>query len=182
MNPLNIIEKHYSPGSEVYRILVDHSQKVADKALEIARGLPLLNPDLDFIEKAAMLHDIGICLTRSKAIGCKGELPYICHGYLGRELLDKEGLDPAFGRVAERHTGAGISLANILNHDLPLPKRDMVPVSPEEKIICCADKFFSKSPKKRNRIFTVEDITDELGRIDPEHAHRFSRWAEEFRL
>lgn len=182
MNPLEIIEKHYPPGSDVHRILVDHSQKVADKALEIAHGLPHLNPDLDFIEKAAMLHDIGICLTKSKAIGCKGKLPYICHGCLGRELLDREGLDPAFGRVAERHTGAGISLTNIIKHDLPLPKRDMVPVTIEEKIICCADKFFSKSPKKRNRIVSPTDIIDELGRIDPEHAQRFSRWAEEFRL
>ena len=182
MRTLALIEKYYPKGSPLYRILVDHSHQVTKKSLEIARHLPHLNPDLEFIEKAAMLHDIGIFKTRAGSIGCSGEAPYICHGYLGRQLLDDEGLDPAFGLVAERHTGAGITLDNIVAANLPLPHRDMVPISLEEKIICCADKYYSKSPKKRGTIMTRDRIINELAKINPGHASRFTQWAEEFYL
>ena len=74
-----------------------------------------------------MLHDIGIIKTRAPAIGCTGDSPYICHGYLGREMLDRFGLDPSYGLVAERHTGAGITLDNILAADLPLPPKGYGP-------------------------------------------------------
>lgn len=186
MNPLALIEKYYPKESPLYSILVDHSRLVAQKSLEIASNLARLNPglkpDMAFIEKAAMLHDIGIFKTRAQSIGCSGGAPYICHGFLGRELLDEAGLDPAFGLVAERHTGAGITRDNIVVANLPLPHRDMVPVTLEEKIICCADKYYSKSPKKKNTIMTRDLIIEELAKINPGHARRFTRWAEEFYL
>ena len=182
MDPLQVIAKFYPPGSETHTILVHHSRQVAKKSLEIARKLADPDLDLDFIEKAAMLHDIGIFLTASAGIGCTGDAPYVCHGYLGRELLDKEGLDPAFGRVAERHTGAGIRLETIQRHNLPLPRRDMVPVTLEEKIICCADKFFSKTGPARHQPRSVRRILADLSAIDPEHALRFARWAQAFKL
>ena len=50
--------------------------------------------------------------------------------------------------VSERHTGAGITLENIVANNLPLPKREMVPVTIEEIIICFADKFHSKLARK----------------------------------
>ena len=162
IDPLEIISRFYEPESTLFAILVEHSTKVADKSLEIARGVANLNPDMDFIKKAAMLHDIGIFKTSSPKIGCAGEHPYVCHGYLGRELLDGLGLPEAFGLVSERHTGAGITLENIIEADLPLPHRDMVPVTLEEKIICCADKFYSKNPKSQNVIITRKNIEEIL--------------------
>lgn len=182
MEPLQIIGKFYPPGSDTHTILVNHSRQVAKKSLEIARNLAHPDLDLEFIEQAAMLHDIGIFLTASPDIGCTGDAPYICHGYLGRKLLDKEGLDPVYGLVAERHTGAGISLDTIIRHNLPLPRRDMVPRTLAEKIICCADKFFSKTPEKRHQKRTVLNIITELTAIDPAHADRFARWAAAFTL
>jgi len=182
MEPLSVIEKYYPRESLTYKILVDHSCQVARKSLEIAGNLSHLAPNLEFIEAAAMLHDIGIFMTRAESIGCTGEFPYICHGYLGRQLLDGQGLDPAFGLVAERHTGAGITLDNIVQGNLPLPKREMVPLSLEEKIICCADKYFSKSPKNQDRIMTPQLIIEELAKINPSHAARFSGWVEELYL
>jgi uncharacterized protein len=182
MDPFALIETYYPKHSDLYRVLVDHSCKVARKSLEIARNLAHLAPDLDFIEKAALLHDIGIFMTRAPTIGCTGKSPYICHGYLGRQLLDDQGLDPAFGLVAERHTGAGITLDNILQANLPLPKREMVPVTLEEKIICCADKYFSKSPKNQDKEMTPHLITAALTKINPEHGKRFAGWVEEFHL
>jgi uncharacterized protein len=182
MDPFALIETYYPKNSALYRVLVNHSCQVAEKSLEIARNLAPLAPDLDFIEKAALLHDIGIFMTRAPAIGCTGDLPYICHGYLGRQLLDDQGLDPAFGLVAERHTGAGITRDNILQANLPLPQRDMVPVTLEEKIICCADKYFSKNPKNRNKKMTPQRIIAELSKINPAHGQRFAGWVEKFCL
>ncbi len=182
MDTLSIIEEVYSPGTKLYEVLVGHSRIVTQKSLEIAQTLGHLKPDLNFIENAAMLHDIGIYLTRAESIGCMGEAPYICHGYLGRKLLDKLGLPIEFGLVCERHTGAGITKQNIISNNLPLPKRDMVPLSIEETIICVADKYHSKSPKNADKKITTSLIIEELGKINIEHAKRFSVWAEEFKL
>ena len=100
MNPIEIIQKYYTPKSEAYRILVDHSRDVANKALAIARNHPELNLDLEFIEEAAMLHDIGIFKCKAESIGCFGDAEYICHGYLGADIMPP----PRFGlRTAYRH-------------------------------------------------------------------------------
>lgn len=141
MDPLLLIDKYYPEDNELKHILLKHSRSVADKALAMARKHPELNLDLQFIEEAAMLHDIGIFQTDAEGICCFGKYPYICHGYLGAELVRKEGF-PKHALVCERHTGAGLSLQNILQQDLPVPHREMTPVSLEEQIICFADKFF----------------------------------------
>lgn len=95
------------------------------------------------LEEAAMLHDIGIFMTDADGICCFGSYSYICHGYLGADLMRKEGF-PRHALVCERHTGAGISLQSIIDQQLPVPHRDMVPVSLEEQVICFADKFFQR--------------------------------------
>lgn len=90
MNPISIIQKYYDVNSPIYTLLVTHSESVAKKALEIAKNVPQLHPDVQFIYEAAMLHDIGIFLTDTPNLDCYGDKPYICHGYLGREILEKE--------------------------------------------------------------------------------------------
>ena len=154
---IKIIEKYIDPGSKAYQILVEHSTSVKNLALRIADRNPQFNVDRDLLIKAAMLHDIGMIKTNAPDLGCFGEHPYICHGYLGREILEKEGLTHV-APFCERHTGTGISKEEIIKNNLPLPLRDMMPVSIEEKILCYADKFFSKSgkslttPKKLKKI------------------------------
>ncbi|SDU45593.1 HD domain-containing protein [Desulfobacula phenolica] len=182
MDPLTIIEKFYKLNTKLYQVLVEHSRIVTEKSLDIAKNLTHLNPDIEFIKTAAMLHDIGIFMTRAQSIDCRGDAPYICHGYLGRILLDELGLPPEYGLVCERHTGAGITRKNIISNSLPLPQRDMIPLSIEEKIICVADKYHSKNPKLADKNTTTHQIIKELEKIDPEHAKRFSIWAEEFNL
>lgn len=172
-NPLDIIDKYYDPRSHCHRILTDHSRSVAGKALEIARMHPEMNLDLPFIEEAAWLHDIGIMYTNAPDIGCYGTAPYICHGYLGADLLRREGL-PRHARVCERHTGTGLSLQEISYRNLPIPRRDMQPVSPEEQLICFADKFFSKTNLGREK--SVEKIRRGLERYGAESVSRFDNW------
>lgn len=143
MDALAIINKYYPEDNELKHILLTHSRSVADKALWIAGKHPELNLDKQFLEEAAMLHDIGIFMTDADGICCFGSYSYICHGYLGADLMRKEGF-PRHALVCERHTGAGISLQSIIDQQLPVPHRDMVPVSLEEQVICFADKFFKR--------------------------------------
>ena len=178
MNPLDIIAKYYPIDSEAYRILVAHSRQVADKALSIARMHPEMSPDLDFIEEAAMLHDIGIFRWNAPGIDCHGEAEYICHGYLGAELMRQEGY-PRHARVCERHTGTGITLAMIEERDLPLPHRDdFMPETLEEQLICFADKFFSKTKLDREK--PVEKVKQSLSKYGNETVQRFEDWCKLF--
>ena len=175
IHPLDIIKKYYHPRSKAYRILVQHGRLVADKAMAIAEKAAHLNPDLGFIEEAAMLHDIGIFLTATLELGCTGEQPYVCHGYLGRDLLEENGLT-RHALVCERHLGVGISAEDIRRHNLPLPVRDMLPVSIEEQIICFADKFFSKNGATDATENSVADILRSLEPYGEDKVAQFKSW------
>jgi uncharacterized protein len=159
MNPYSIIEKYYTKGSLIYNILVTHSEQVKNKALDVFPKHPELSVDKKFIAEAALLHDIGIFLCNAPEIYCFGKYDYIAHGYLGGEILFEEGL-PKHALVCERHTGTGISLESIIRQNLPLPQRDMQPQSPEEKLICYADKFFSKTALSREK--SPDEIREQL--------------------
>ena len=179
MNPIEILERYYDPNSKAYQILVEHGRQVADKAREAAQRVPALKPDLDFIEAAAMLHDIGIFQTHTPQFGCFGKHPYICHGILGRTILKKES-HPQLALVCERHIGVGISKADIRQQNLPLPDRDMIPVTIEEQIVCYADKFFSKNGNGRSAEKPISKILKKLSRRGPEKVQRFKSWVKMF--
>ena len=177
MNPLTLIDKYYPEENELKYILLNHSRSVADKALELAARHPELCIDLPFVEEAAMLHDIGIFKTDAEGIQCFGKYPYICHGYLGAELVRKEGFS-RHALVCERHTGAGLSVLDIVRQDLPVPHRDMLPVSLEEQLICFADKFFSKTKLRVEK--SMEKARKSVARYGEEGAVRFDHWCELF--
>jgi len=179
LTPVEIIAEFYGTGSMAYNLLLNHSRQVAQKALQAAARVPHLKPDTAFIREAAMLHDIGIFMTHTPALGCTGEHPYVCHGYLGRNLLEQRGLH-RHALVCERHVGAGISLADIERQNLPLPLRDMRPVSIEEQIICYADKFFSKMPGKSHREHSIDKILKGLKKFGSDKADRFQEWTNLF--
>ena len=177
MDALAIINKYYPEDNELKHILLTHSRSVADKALWIADRHPELNLDRPFLEEAALLHDIGVFLTDAPGIHCHGSHPYICHGYLGSELMRQEGY-PRHALVCERHTGAGISLQAIQAQKLPIPLREMVPVSLEEQVICIADKFFSKTHLDAEK--PVEKALKSISRFGEEGILRFNEWCERF--
>ncbi len=177
MNVQAIIDKYYPENNELKKILLIHDRAVADKALQIAANHPELKLDTQFLEEAAMLHDIGICFTDAPSICCTGSYPYIAHGYLGADILRQEGF-LRHALVCERHTGAGISLESIIRDDLPIPHRDMIPVALEEQVICFADKFFSKSHLNKEK--TVEKALRSIAKYGEEGVNRFNRWCEQF--
>ena len=177
MKPLKIIEKYYDTSSQVYQILVEHSRSVANKALSIAKAHPEMVLDIKFIEEAAMIHDIGIIFCNAPGIDCHGTFEYICHGYLGADILRKEGY-PRHALVCERHTGTGISIKMIEDNNLPLPHKDFLPVSPEEQLICFADKFFSKTKLHKER--SISKVRESINKYGEDTVLRFNHWCKLF--
>ncbi len=79
---------------------------------------------------------------------------HIRHGILGAALLREAGAGEMMARVAEAlHTGSGLTSAEITQQKLPLPARDYLPSSLLEKLICYADKFYSKSGDMKRKNF-----------------------------
>ena len=183
VNYFQTIQKYFDPAGAAYQIYVPHVVLVTQLALKIARTLHLSLEQQRFIEEATMLHDIGIIKVNAPDIGCTGEEPYITHGILGREMLESEGL-PIHALVCERHTGVGISAEDIQSQNLPLPVRDMRPKTQEEKIICYADKWYSKDPHKLWKPYQLEEILSSFKKF-PESDQKtqlFKEWHQEFSL
>ena len=172
-----IINKYYGEDGALRHILIVHSQSVAQKALQIVSLHPELNLDRQFVEEAAMLHDIGIIKTDAPGIECHGKEPYIRHGLLGAEMLRAEGM-PRHARVCERHTGAGLSLEDIVSQNLPLPHQDFLPETLEEKLICYADKFFSKTHLDWEK--SVEKAEKSIAKFGDNGLARFRDWEKIF--
>lgn len=173
MDYQTIIDKYYPEGSRIRDIYMRHCRSVASLAVEIAARKGI---DTGLAESAAMLHDIGIFLTNAPSIECHGSMPYITHGILGGELLRSEcpdGADAAekewyecMARVAERHTGAGITADDIAAQGLPLPSDGCyMPETPLERLVCYADKFYSKSGSMERK--PLEKVVASMERISP---------------
>ncbi|MCR4854435.1 MAG: phosphohydrolase [Prevotella sp.] len=177
MDYKQIIDKYYPEENQLKQILLVHSRAVADKSLRIAAAHPELPLDTTFLEEAAMLHDIGIFRCDAPGIQCFGTEPYICHGRAGAELLRAEGY-PRHARVCERHTGAGLSLDDIVSQNLPLPHESFLPETLEEKLICYADKFFSKTRPDREKTF--EQAEHSLAKFGEAGLERFRSWSRLF--
>lgn len=153
-----IIDKYYPEGSRLRDIYMKHAESVAGLAEELrAEFMPELDPQQ--VKAAAMLHDIGIFLTDAPGIECRGTAPYIQHGPMGADLLRREGAPEWAARVAERHTGVGIG--------------ELVPQTPLEKLVCYADKFYSKSGSGARK--TLDDVERSMARFGPDNLAAFRR-------
>ena len=172
-----LIDKYYANNPPLHNILLKHSESVAEKALKIIDNHHLINVDRDFVEEAALLHDIGVCMTNAPTIHCYGTEPYIRHGIIGADIVKNEGL-PQYARVCARHTGTGLSVSEIIKNDLPLPHIDLIPETIEEQIICFADKFFSKTKLDAEK--TIEQVRKSLMKFGKQSVCQFDRWCEIF--
>ena len=183
VNAFEILARYYPATERSHEVIVVHSVLVARLAHEIARTC-LARPaaaelDLPFLLEAALLHDIGIGMCDAPGIGCHGGEDYIRHGVVGRAILEKEGL-PRHALVCERHTGSGIPREEVLEQGLPLPDRDYLPESVEEKMICIADKFYSKSPKNLWKKQSLSKIDAKIARWGSGPKERWAELKREF--
>ena len=178
IDPVKIIDTFYKENDPAREILLLHSTQVRNKALSIAKRVK--TADLEIISAGAMLHDIGIRFCNAPGLGCFGDDDYLLHGILGAEhirFLGFEGCE-TFARICERHTGSGISADEIFERKMALPEKDYLPETTEEKIICLADKFFSKSGDMQEK--TVEKIRKELEKFGKAPLERFDALCMEF--
>ena len=172
-----IIEFYYCGSPALKALLLEHSLSVWEKARSIAAsgGADL---DLELLEAGCYLHDLGIIRCDAPAIGCYGKEPYLKHGLLGGEMLRSYNSCKcsvphcqALCRICENHIGSGLCAGEISANALPLPVRDFLPESPEEKLICLADNFFSKSGDRKEK--TLSQVRRKMAKFGTPSLERF---------
>ncbi len=187
MNVNVIIDSYYKENGALRSILLTHSRLVAEKAISIANIHSELNINKTFVYDAAMLHDIGIILCNAPEIECHGTEHYMRHGICGAEMLKKgtvewgmttKDIEP-YARVCERHTGAGITAKDIAEKGMPLPVRNFLPETIEEKLICYADKFYSKTHLTEEK--TIESVIRSMRKFGDDTVNRFAELHELFK-
>lgn len=167
MNRYFRLLKKYSLEDEYYKIVLKHGLAVLGKSIEIINKKELYDKvDFNLIISGALLHDIGAFEFMGNFD--KKQIDYLKHGIIGGKILRSEGLRKE-ALIAERHIGAGLSKKYIIKNNLPLPEKDFLPIALEEKIICYADKFHSKSGKTDN----LESIKKEMKGFGAEPLKRF---------
>jgi len=146
--------KKYASNNSAFQKVYQHSKAVQKAAVVIAEEIQKNGHlvDLNFIKVGCILHDIGRfeCPPKTK----KGVL----HGVVGAQILRKEKL-PKYALMAERSLGAGITKEEVIKYKWPLPKKDMIPKSIEEKIIIYADNLIFQ-----DRIGTVSEVVQKFKR------------------
>ncbi|PIN68733.1 phosphohydrolase [Candidatus Woesearchaeota archaeon CG11_big_fil_rev_8_21_14_0_20_43_8] len=146
---IDLLKKH-STDDKSFNGVLRHSLAVCDVAVGL--GQDSLDHgffvDIGFIETASILHDIGRFQCPP---GTKGS---VMHGIRGAAILREENL-PEHALVAERHLGAGITVEDIDNNNLPIPRKEYIPKTAEEKIITYADKIVSD-----DRIITIDEAIE----------------------
>lgn len=172
-----VIDKYYPDDNDLRRIYMTHARQVADLSLELNEKRKLgLDPAM--VEGAAMLHDLGIFATSAHAIHCFGDKSYMRHGVIGAQLIRDEGLPEEWARVAERHTGTGITMEDILQQNLDLPLADYCPETLLEKLVCYADKFYSKNGKMEKK--TLSKVRNSIAKHGGDSLQRFNDMYELF--
>jgi uncharacterized protein len=137
---IRALHRDQAPTRAAFESVYVHCELVCQIAEQF---LARLDVDADLVRVGALLHDIGVYRLYTTA----GELDttdYVRHGVLGHELLHGLGFPDEINRFCSRHTGVGITRADVLRQSLPIPVDDYVPGSPEEEIVQYADKFHSK--------------------------------------
>ncbi|MEA2097691.1 MAG: HD domain-containing protein [Patescibacteria group bacterium] len=167
MNQYFKLLKKYSTTKKHYEIILNHSLLVLSKSIDIIAKKELCNDiDFDLVVSGSLLHDIGAC--RFMENFDKPQKDYLKHGIIGGEILRREDLNEE-ALIAERHIGSGLSKKYIEENNLPLPHRDFLPITLEQKLVCYADKFHSKSDKKDN----LKSIKKEMEGFGKEPFGRF---------
>lgn len=106
---------------------IDHSLRVANKALQIARRAHA-ELDMELVGRGALFHDLGKAKTHD-----------IVHGRIGAEMGLALGLPAAVTAIMEKHIRGGLTAAEAT--DLGLPVKDYTLHRLEERIVIYADRL-----------------------------------------
>lgn len=117
-----LIEAGCSPG------VIAHCRAVSRSAADIAERVKRVTVDRELVRLGGLLHDIG----RSRSHD-------IHHALVGVKIGIDLGFSEPLLAIIERHIGAGITAAEA--ERLGLPRKDYLPLTPEEKIVSYADNL-----------------------------------------
>lgn len=117
-----LIEAGCSPG------VVAHCTAVSRTAVNFAERVKRVAVDRELVRLGGLLHDIGRARSHD-----------IHHALAGVTIGSELGFSEPLLAIIERHIGAGITAAEA--ERLGLPKKDYLPVTPEEKIVSYADNL-----------------------------------------
>ena len=183
---MEILRSFYPEETPLRTLLLKHSTQVRDKALDILRrsSAPTLCDDADVVQ-AALLHDIGVGRCHAPSILCEGHADYMAHGLIGGQMLREYAIShhidlEKYARVCERHTGTGLTSEDIRTQRLPLPERDFLPETPLERLICLADKFYSKSGDMQEK--PLPRVRASLAKFGPDTLARFDALCRRFAI
>ncbi len=142
-----LLHLHYrfAPSSKALESVWKHSLIVAAIVRQLLERYPRLVLDRDLAIDGALMHDIGVYRCVDRVRPKEDEVPYLRHGIIGGYILRHEKFRDAIARMAERHTGVGLTVADFLAKGLRPPEHDYLPENVLEKLVCYADKFHSKS-------------------------------------
>ena len=135
--------------------VLKHSLAVSNNAKKLAEKIKDNGYDIDvnFVEVAALLHDIG----RSKTHGVK-------HGIVGAKIILEHSKDKKIARVCETHIGAGIAKDEA--KAIGIPEKNYLPETLEEKIIAHADNItFGTETVSIEKV--IEKLGEKLGKGHP---------------
>lgn len=122
------------------------------------------------------MHDIGAYKLYEADASIKAGHKYVEHGIEGARLLRQQGYDEAFCRIAERHTGVGLTKEKVKKQGLPLPLKDYVPETKEERLVTYVDTFHTK----RQHFNTVKRYSEYLAAYDDEFPPIYAKLVKEF--
>ncbi|MBX6381989.1 MAG: HD domain-containing protein [Microbispora sp.] len=173
---IRALHAKYAPTEEAFDLVHTHCEIVCAIALRLA-GRAGPGVDAELVRAGSLLHDIGVYLLYDED-GRLDEAGYLRHGILGHELLRREGFPEILCRFCSHHTGVGISRKDVLRQGLPLPPRDYLAETTEEKLVMFADKFHSKTSPPR--FVTAETYAAHVRRFGEDKAEAFASMCADF--
>jgi uncharacterized protein len=117
-----LLQAGCSPG------VIAHCKAVSQSAVSLAQQVKRISVDRELVRLGGLLHDIG----RSRSHD-------IHHALAGVKIGIELGFSESLLSIIERHIGAGITAAEA--ERLGLPRKDYLPLTPEEKIVSYADNL-----------------------------------------
>ena len=117
-----LIEAGCSPG------VIAHCKAVSRTAVSLAGKMRRVNVDGELVRLGGLFHDIGRARSHD-----------IHHALAGVKIGRELGFPELLLSIIERHIGAGITAAEA--ERLGLPKKDFLPITPEEMIVSYADNL-----------------------------------------
>ncbi|MEU7694711.1 HD domain-containing protein [Microbispora hainanensis] len=170
---IRALHARHAPTEEAFDLVYTHCEIVCAIALQLADRADRagLDVDADVVRAGSLLHDVGVYLLYDED-GRLDHAGYVRHGVLGHELLRKEGFPERLCRFCSHHTGVGISRDDVLRQGLPLPSRDYLAESAEERLVMFADKFHSKTDPPR--FVTADTYAAHVRRYGDDKAEAFA--------